>query len=136
MDVFYAYTYGTAGWLSLQALPLLLAPNVVFTFLTPEARKSSGRLLNPSNSSFIMLQMDIMFMRLMIVDLEVYFSRSLALALFLIAFLTILLSGSIPLTSSLADCMPPNLLVWVEIVPANSLLAKVSNYKYPKLTLN
>ena len=45
MDVFYAYTYSTAGWLSLQALPLLLAPNVVVTLLSPEARKSSGRLL-------------------------------------------------------------------------------------------
>lgn len=45
MDVFYVYTYGTAGWLSLQALPLLLTPNLVVTLLSSEARKSSGRLL-------------------------------------------------------------------------------------------
>lgn len=44
------YTYSTAGWLSLQAFPLLLAPDLVVTILSPEARKSSGRLLLKSCS--------------------------------------------------------------------------------------
>ena len=44
MDVFYAYTYSTAGWLSLQALPLLLSPSLIVTLLSAETRKATGRL--------------------------------------------------------------------------------------------
>ena len=45
MDVFYAYTYSTAGWLSLQALPLFLSPGIIVTLLSTETRKPTGKLL-------------------------------------------------------------------------------------------
>ena len=44
------------------------------------------------------------------VDLEVYFSRSLAFALLLLALLIVLLTASIPLTSSVTNGMSPSLL--------------------------
>ncbi|KAI9848118.1 MAG: hypothetical protein M1838_000643 [Thelocarpon superellum] len=77
MDVFYAYTYGTAGWLFLQAGPLIASPTIMITLLSPDVREPS--------------------------PLEEYFSRSLGIALITLALLTVLLTGSIPLTSSLAD---------------------------------
>lgn len=77
MDVFYAYTYGSAGWLALQALPLLLSPSLIITLLSKEGRNAT--------------------------ILEIYFCRSLALTLLAIALLMFLLTGSIPLTSSLAE---------------------------------
>lgn len=76
MDVFYAYTYCSAGWLALQAIPLLLSPSLIIMLLSKEAR-------NPT-------------------ILEIYLSRSLALGLLAVALLTILHSGSIPLTTSIA----------------------------------
>ena len=39
--------------------------------------------------------------------LEEYFSRSLGLAVLTLGMLTILLTGSVPLTSSLSDCKLP-----------------------------
>lgn len=45
MDVFYTYTYSTAGWLSLQALPLLLSPKLMVTLLSAESRNPTGKLL-------------------------------------------------------------------------------------------
>ena len=44
MDVFYAYTYSTAAWLSLQALPLLLSPKLIVTMLSVETRGPTGKL--------------------------------------------------------------------------------------------
>ena len=41
-------------------------------------------------------------------DLETYFCRSLGLTLITLAVLTILLTGSVPLTSTFADGMLPN----------------------------
>ena len=43
MDVFYAYTYSTAGWLSIQALPLLLFPSIIINILSTETRQATGR---------------------------------------------------------------------------------------------
>lgn len=77
MDVFYTYTFGSAGWLAIQALPLLFSPSLIITLLSKEAR-------NPT-------------------ILEIYFCRSLAWTLLALALLIIQLTGSIPLTSSLAD---------------------------------
>ncbi|KAF1984758.1 hypothetical protein K402DRAFT_358770 [Aulographum hederae CBS 113979] len=74
MDVFYAYTYGTAGWMTLQALPLLISPSSVVLSLTSEARQ--------------------------VTDVETYLGRSLGLALLIIGFLPLPLTNSIPLTSS------------------------------------
>ncbi|KAI9727033.1 MAG: hypothetical protein M1834_008559 [Cirrosporium novae-zelandiae] len=80
MDVFYAYTYGSAGFQAIQATPLLLTPKLIIAMLSSEARAST--------------------------DLEIYLCRSLAFALFTLALLTILLSGSIPLTSTSLSVTP------------------------------
>lgn len=77
MDVFYAYTYGTAGWFALQAAPLLISPTMIVTLLAPEVREASV--------------------------IEEYFSRCLGMALMTLAVLAILLTGSVPLTSSFSD---------------------------------
>jgi hypothetical protein len=42
LQVFYAYTYGTAGWLALQAAPLILSPTIMVTLLSPEIREPTG----------------------------------------------------------------------------------------------
>ncbi|RDL42277.1 Uncharacterized protein BP5553_02256 [Venustampulla echinocandica] len=77
MDVFYSYTYGTAGWLALQAAPLILSPKIVIALLSPEVRDST--------------------------PLEEYFSRSLGMALLALGVMVVLLTGSVPLTSTFSD---------------------------------
>jgi hypothetical protein len=47
MDVFYTYTYGTAGWMALQALPLIAAPQMIVAMLSPEVREAT-RTFNTS----------------------------------------------------------------------------------------
>jgi hypothetical protein len=39
LKVFYAYTYGSAGWLALQSLPLIISPTIMITLLSPEVRE-------------------------------------------------------------------------------------------------
>ncbi|KAJ5679465.1 hypothetical protein N7462_007709 [Penicillium macrosclerotiorum] len=75
--VFQTYTYSTAGWLSLQSLPLILSPGVIVAMLLDETRPAS--------------------------PIEVYLSRCLGFALLTIAVLTVILTGSIPLTSSISE---------------------------------
>jgi hypothetical protein len=41
-QVFYAYTYGSAGWLALQAVPLLVAPKVITTLLGADGHYTTG----------------------------------------------------------------------------------------------
>ncbi|KAF2690991.1 hypothetical protein K458DRAFT_382570 [Lentithecium fluviatile CBS 122367] len=77
MDVYYFYSYGTAAWLSLQAAPLIASPTMIVALLSPEVREAS--------------------------TLEVYFSRCLGFSLLAIGALNILLTGSVPLSSSLAE---------------------------------
>ncbi|MCJ1364080.1 hypothetical protein MMC16_003189 [Acarospora aff. strigata] len=77
MDVFYYYNYGTAAWFALQAVPLLISPHMISTILSPEVRN--------------------------ITILEDYFCRSLGFALIALGVLTVLLTGSVPLTSTFAD---------------------------------
>jgi len=77
MDVFYAYTYGSAAWFSLQAMPLLISPTIIITLLSPEVREASV--------------------------IEEYFSRSLGMVLVTLGVLVVLLTGSVPLTSSFSD---------------------------------
>ncbi|KAI1006919.1 hypothetical protein K3495_g1309 [Podosphaera aphanis] len=79
MDVFYAYTYGSSLWLAIQCLPLIISPTIMITLLSPDFREPSV--------------------------LEEYFSRSLGMALLTISAQTILLSGSVPLTSSVSDTL-------------------------------
>ncbi|EAS36258.3 uncharacterized protein CIMG_12770 [Coccidioides immitis RS] len=76
MDVFYMYTYGTGAWLSLQGLTLVASPKLIIALLLDEPRPPSG--------------------------LEVYFARSLGLTLITLSVLTVILTGSIPLTSEYA----------------------------------
>ncbi len=84
MDATHAYTFTTASWLSLQALPLFLSPKLMITMLSPDTRQPT--------------------------DLETYFSRTLALTLVTLALLTILLMGIVPLSSVTAEseCSSPN----------------------------
>ncbi|KAE8349338.1 hypothetical protein BDV28DRAFT_62958 [Aspergillus coremiiformis] len=77
MDVFYAYTYSTAGWLSLQSLPLIMVPRIMTTLLLDETRPAS--------------------------ELEIYFARCLGFSLLTIAILTVMLTGSIPLNSTISE---------------------------------
>ncbi|KZF26389.1 hypothetical protein L228DRAFT_11537 [Xylona heveae TC161] len=77
MDVFYYYTYGTAAWLGLQATPLLVSPTLIVTMLSTEVREPTV--------------------------LEAYFCRALGMALLTVGVLTILLTGSVPLTSSFSE---------------------------------
>jgi len=53
MDVFTTYTYSTAGWFSLQALPLLLSPKLIVTLLSVESRNPTGELPSPPNPSVL-----------------------------------------------------------------------------------
>lgn len=77
MDATHAYTFATSSWLALQALPLFASPKLMVTMLVPFARDPT--------------------------DLEIYFSRSLSLALLTLAILSLLLSGIIPLSSSINE---------------------------------
>ncbi|WEW60722.1 hypothetical protein PRK78_006209 [Emydomyces testavorans] len=76
MDVFYMYAYGTGAWLGLQGLSLVASPKMIIALLLEEPRSPS--------------------------TLEVYFGRSFGLALITLAILTMVLTGTIPLTSSYA----------------------------------
>ncbi|MCJ1484664.1 hypothetical protein MMC06_004837 [Schaereria dolodes] len=77
MDVFYSYTYSTAAWLGIQAMPLILSPKLIVTMLALETRKPTV--------------------------LEEYFCRSLGIALVTLGILTLLLTGTVPLTSTFAE---------------------------------
>ncbi|KAL4779735.1 hypothetical protein BJX76DRAFT_339955 [Aspergillus varians] len=77
MDVFYAYTYSTAGWLGLQSAALISVPQGISAMLLDETRPAT--------------------------PIEIYFARCLGFSLVTIAILTIMLTGSIPLTSGVSD---------------------------------
>ncbi|KAL0261082.1 hypothetical protein SLS55_004778 [Diplodia seriata] len=76
IQVFYAYTFGTAGWMTLQAAPMILSPTMIAALLSPQVREATV--------------------------LEVYFSRSLGFSLITLGVLTVLLTGSVPLSSRLS----------------------------------
>ncbi|KAF2085187.1 hypothetical protein K490DRAFT_47520, partial [Saccharata proteae CBS 121410] len=76
LQVFYSYTYGTAGWFALQAAPLVTSPTIIVAMLSPEVREATV--------------------------LEVYFSRMLGLTLVAMGVLNVLLTGSVPLSSRLS----------------------------------
>ncbi|KAL2869896.1 uncharacterized protein BJX67DRAFT_378941 [Aspergillus lucknowensis] len=77
MDVFYAYTYSTAAWLSLQSAALISIPQGISAMLLDETRPAT--------------------------QIETYFARCLGFSLLTISALTIMLTGSIPLTTGVAD---------------------------------
>lgn len=75
--MFYAYTYGTAGWLSLQASFLIIMPKFMVALLTTEVHRAT--------------------------DMEVYFGRSLGFSLAVLALIVLFFTGTIPLSSSIAE---------------------------------
>ncbi|KAJ5089450.1 hypothetical protein N7532_008134 [Penicillium argentinense] len=75
--VFHAYTFSTAAWLSLQSVSLITGPSMVVAMLLDETRPASS--------------------------MEVYFARCLGFNLLTIAVLTVMLTGSIPLTATVAE---------------------------------
>jgi len=77
MDVYYFYSYGTAAWLATQAAPLIASPTMIVALLSPEVREAT--------------------------TLEVYFSRTLGFTLITLGILTVLLTGSVPLSSRLSE---------------------------------
>jgi hypothetical protein len=42
-QVFYTYTYGSAIWLGLQAVPLVVLPKLVIMTLSEEGHQTSGK---------------------------------------------------------------------------------------------
>lgn len=79
MDVFHAYTYTTAAWLGVQSIALIAAPQLVTTSLLEETRTPT--------------------------PMEIYYGRSLGLALITLAVMIAVLTGSIPLTSSVTEAV-------------------------------
>ncbi|KIX94364.1 uncharacterized protein Z520_09750 [Fonsecaea multimorphosa CBS 102226] len=77
MDVFYAYTYGTALWLGMQAVPLVVMPKLIIMMLAEDGHQTS--------------------------DVEIYLSRSLGFALILVALIAMFFTGTIPLSSSISE---------------------------------
>ncbi|GAQ33956.1 hypothetical protein AKAW_01727 [Aspergillus niger] len=97
MDVFYAYTYSTAGWLSLQSVALIAVPEMMTTMLEQESRQPSCTSPPLVLSPLPTTQTNT------ITAIETYLSRCLGMSLLTIAILTVMLTGSIPLTASITD---------------------------------
>ncbi|KAL0938878.1 uncharacterized protein CTRU02_205488 [Colletotrichum truncatum] len=76
MDAISTYSFGNLGWLSIQALPLIVWPRFI------------GNLLRPDD-----------YQGAVATSLEDYFARSLGFALLTLALLIVTLSGAVPLTS-------------------------------------
>jgi len=77
MDVFYAYSLGTSGWLTLQAVPLVISPTIIVTLLSPDVHQPTS--------------------------LEQYLARSLGFAFLALSILCLLLTGMFPLSLSDTD---------------------------------
>ncbi|MCJ1394702.1 hypothetical protein MMC18_007582 [Xylographa bjoerkii] len=77
MDAFNAYVYSTAGWMAFQAVGLLISPKFSSAVLSPETR-------SPTST-------------------EEYLARALGFSLLALAVLTVLLTGTVPLTSTFAE---------------------------------
>jgi len=77
MDVYYAFNYLSAGWMMLEALPLVTSPTLIVAMLSPDVREPS--------------------------QLEAYLSRTLGVTLVAFSILNLLLTGSVPLVSTFAE---------------------------------
>lgn len=111
MDAITTYTYSTSAWFGIQAIPLLFFPQLVTALLSPEARRSS--------------------------ELENYFCRSLSLTLITLALVTLVLTGSVPLTSSsFAETPPasPHLLALPTLVLTTAFHSSTAFYAYMQYT--
>lgn len=87
------HSLGSAGWLVTQALPLLISPRVIVSLLSSEPRNATGIYTIPRTT------LDYNPAAKRTSDLETYFARALAFALFSLSFLSLQLSGVIPATS-------------------------------------
>ncbi|KAF6809404.1 hypothetical protein CMUS01_13688 [Colletotrichum musicola] len=81
MDAISTYSFGNLGWLSMQAIPLIIWPRFIGNLLRPDDYQNSAT------------------------SLEDYFARSLGFALLTLGLLVVTLSGAVPLTSE--DQTPP-----------------------------
>ena len=75
-------------------MPLIAAPKLIVTMLSPEVRDATC-MSQGSIRAFLLLTG--------LLALEVYLSRSLGLSLLSIGILSVLLTGSVPLSSRLSD---------------------------------
>ncbi|KAK3621399.1 hypothetical protein LTR56_015997 [Elasticomyces elasticus] len=112
MDVFHIYSLASAGYLAVQAVPLLLVPKVIVSILTSEPRR--------------------------ITDAETYLARSHALLLLAFAILNLLLSGIIPLANSWDDSagegLAKNPYSFPTLVVTTTYHALTAFYIYTQLT--
>ena len=89
-QIFYAFTYGTAGWLGLQALSLIVAPKIIITMLAPEVHRATGKCVKSSSCRYAQSS----------TDLELYFARCLGFSLVTLALIALFFTGTIPVSTS------------------------------------
>lgn len=81
MDAVSAYSFSSCAWNALQAAPLLFGPQAIITLLTaadyPQAAATAAS------------------------DVDQYLARSLGLSLLILGLVTVVLTGSVPIGSSL-----------------------------------
>ncbi|TKA65193.1 hypothetical protein B0A55_09854 [Friedmanniomyces simplex] len=112
MDVFHIYSLASAGYLALQAVPLLLTPKLIISLLVVDPRRTT--------------------------DVESYLARSHALLLFAFATLNLLLTGIIPLANSwdtnTPEGMSKNPYAFPTLVVTTTYHALTAFYLYTQLT--
>lgn len=89
MDAVSVYSVFSLGWLSAQAVPLILWPSFIGTLLTPDTAQYQHNRASA---------------------VEQYFARSLGLAQLAVGLLLLILSGALPLDSIVdtpTDAVPP-----------------------------
>ncbi|GAW12252.1 hypothetical protein ANO14919_016140 [Xylariales sp. No.14919] len=86
MDAISTYSFASCGWNTLQAVPLIIGPQSVLTFLTPAEYPQTTNLA--------------------VSDAGQYLARSLGLALLALGFVTVVLSGGVPVGPLVDDDAP------------------------------
>ena len=112
-QVFRLYTFGTAAYLTTQALPLLLTPSLIVSMLATDPRPTT--------------------------DVESYLARSLALLLLTFAITFLILTGAVPLTTSIAtttdaDGLSKDPYAYPTLVITTTYHAITAFYVYTQLT--
>ncbi|RWA14574.1 hypothetical protein EKO27_g531 [Xylaria grammica] len=96
------YSFASCGWNTLQAVPLIIGPQAVLTFLTPAEYPQTTNLA--------------------VSDAGQYLARSLGLALLALGFVTVVLSGGVPVGPSVDGKLLPIL----SFPPSPSSLPKLT----------
>ncbi|KAK6821950.1 hypothetical protein PG989_015195 [Apiospora arundinis] len=78
MDIVSSYSLATLGWHAVQAVPLIVWPQVIIGLLNIDAPTPAG---------------------LQATGVELYFARSLGFALLTLGMVTVVLTGALPMTS-------------------------------------